>query len=234
MSGRAGKGRPACIYDGAVTGSLELAVDGVLLDMDGTLVDSTVVVEQMWTEFALAHGVHPPDVIDFAHGRPSRDTITRYAPHAFDEWNQHFIDGEHTRFGEVIEVPGAAVFVNSLPRGQWALVTSALHMPARDRLRVIGIEPPDVVVAAEDVVHGKPHPEGYIAAASALGLDPARCVVFEDTDAGLTAGLAAGCSVVAVGEKPGSGLPIAGRIPDFSRVRAVVTADAIVISGIGS
>jgi sugar-phosphatase len=214
-----------------VTQPFELVVDGVLFDMDGTLVDSTVVVEQMWTEFAVAHGVHPPEVIDFAHGRPSRDTITRYAPHAFDEWNQRFIDGEHTRFSEVVEVPGAAVFVNSLPRGSWALVTSALHMPARDRLRVIGIEPPDVVVAAEDVVQGKPHPEGYLAAAAGLGLDPARCVVFEDTDAGLTAGLAAGCSVVAVGEKPGAGLELAGRIADFTSVTAKVTPHGIAISG---
>lgn len=199
--------------------------------MDGTLVDSTLVVEQMWTEFALAHGVHPPEVIDFAHGRPSRDTITRYAPHAFDEWNQRFIDGEHTRFGAVVEVPGAAAFANSLPRGTWALVTSALHMPARERLRVTGIEPPEVVIAAEDVVRGKPHPEGYLAAAAALGLNPARCVVFEDTDAGLTAGLEAGCAVVAVGDKAGTTLPIAARIADFTGVRALVTAAGIAISG---
>jgi sugar-phosphatase len=111
-------------------------------------------------------------------------------------------------------------------------VTSALHNPARERLRVIGIEPPDVVVAAEDVHHGKPHPEGYLAAAAALGLDPARCVVFEDTDAGLTAGLAAGCAVVAVGDKPGHGLAIAGRVADFIGVRASATPDGIVISGI--
>jgi sugar-phosphatase len=208
-------------------------VDGVLFDMDGTLVDSTVVVEQMWTEFALAHGAHPPEVIDFAHGRPSRDTITRFAPHAFHEWNERFIEGEHTRFGEVIEVPGAAAFVNSLPRGSWALVTSALHHPARERLRVIGIEPPDVVVAAEDVTRGKPDPEGYLAAAAALGLDPTRCVVFEDTDAGLAAGSAAGCDIVAMGDKPGQGLRLAGRIADFSGVGARVLADGrIAISGL--
>lgn len=201
--------------------------------MDGTLVDSTVIVEQMWTEFANAHGAHASEVIEFAHGRPSRDTIARFAPHAFDEWNERFIHGEHTRFAEVIEVPGAVAFATSLPRGRWALVTSALHTPARERLKVIGIEPPHVVVGAEDVVRGKPDPEGYLAAASALGLDPARCVVFEDTDAGLRAGLAAGCSVIAVGDVIAPALPIAARVADFLSVSARVLDDGrIAISGL--
>lgn len=211
----------------------QLVVGGVLFDMDGTLVDSTVVVEQMWTEFALEVGAPVDEVVEFAHGRPSRETIAKYAPDAFDAWNALFIEGEGTRFDDVVEIPGAAAFANSLPRGTWALVTSALHHPARARLDVIGVEPPDVVVGAEDVLRGKPDPEGYRKAAAALGLDPARCVVFEDADAGITAGLAAGCTVIAVGDLAGHDLPIAGRIPDFTAVRAAVTPEGIGIWGIG-
>ena len=57
--------------------------------MDGTLVDSTAMVETMWTEFAIANGVDAATVIDFAHGRPSRDTIARFAADSsrIDEWN---------------------------------------------------------------------------------------------------------------------------------------------------
>lgn len=207
-------------------------VDGVLFDMDGTLVDSTVVVEQMWTEFAHEVGVDAAEVVEFAHGRPSRETIAKYAPDAQDEWNARFTEGEATRFDDVVEIPGAAAFANSLPRGRWALVTSALHHPARARLKAIGIEPPEVVIGAEDVERGKPDPEGYRKAAALLGLDPARCVVFEDTDAGMTAGLEAGCVVIAMGDREGHELPVAGRIPDMTHIRAKVAADGILICGV--
>lgn len=202
--------------------------------MDGTLVDSAEVVEAMWTEFAQIHGHDASEVIEFAHGRPSRDTIGRYAPHAIDEWVERTTHSERTRFTAVREIPGAAAFVNSLPRGRWALVTSALHQPARERLRVIGIEPPEIVVSAEDVSVGKPDPEGYLAAASALGFAPHECVVFEDVDAGIRAGLAAGCTVVAVGPTGGLGEPVAGRITDFSNLTAQVTDAGILIRGIGA
>lgn len=54
------------------------------------------------------------------------------------------------------------------------------------------------MVCAEDVMTGKPSPEGYIKAALALGLEPGECVVFEDASAGIKAGLASGASVIAV------------------------------------
>lgn len=198
-----------------------LYVQAILFDMDGTLVDSTAEVEAMWTEFAHANGVDPATVIEFAHGRPSRDTIATFAPDAIERWEAYIHDGEHTRFLTVRSIPGAVEVVNSLRPGSWALVTSALHHPARQRLRVIGIEPPEVVIGAEDVAAGKPHPEGYLAAASALGVAPQDCVVFEDTDAGVRAGLAAGCTVVVVGEAETPATAGLHRVRDFARVSAV-------------
>jgi pseudouridine-5'-monophosphatase len=53
-------------------------------------------------------------------------------------------------------------------------------------------------VTAEDVVHGKPAPTVFLAAADALGVPAAECIVFEDAQSGVAAGLAAGCAVVAV------------------------------------
>ena len=206
--------------DNSATPTAELVVSGILFDMDGTLIDSTQVVEQLWTEFAVAVGARPEEVIAFAHGRPSRSTVATFAPADEELWNAWVTEAEHSRFGGVVEVPGAAAFVNSLPRGLWAVVTSALHVPAAQRVAAIGIEPPDVLVGAEDVSAGKPDPEGYLAAASALGLDAGECVVFEDTDAGVRAGLAAGCAVVVVGDTASdatAGLP---RIRDFAAASA--------------
>ena len=54
------------------------------------------------------------------------------------------------------------------------------------------------VVAGDEVTHGKPHPEAYLTAAAHLGVDPADCVVIEDSPTGAAAGLAAGASVVSV------------------------------------
>jgi sugar-phosphatase len=61
-----------------------------------------------------------------------------------------------------------------------------------------GLPLPAVQVYGEDVAEGKPSPEGYLAAAARLGLDPARCLVVEDAPSGVAAGRAAGCTVVAV------------------------------------
>jgi sugar-phosphatase len=162
--------------------------------------------------------VNPADVIEFAHGRPSRDTVARFAaePARVKEWDHWIHTAEGERFTEVTTIPGAIDTVRALPSGLWAVVTSAIHDPAVDRLAQNGFPTPAVLIGADDVRRGKPHPEGYLAAASALGVDASDCVVFEDTSAGIEAGLAAGCTVVAIGDVEATG--IAGRLSDFTSV----------------
>jgi len=200
----------------------------MLFDMDGTLVDSTAVVEQIWGEFSAANGVDAAHVIDFAHGRPSRDTITRFAadPSQIDEWNITFSRWEDERFDDVIEIPGARALVAAVPPGRWAVVTSALSQPARRRLAAGGFPEPAVLIGADDVREGKPAPEGYRAAARALGVDPAECLVFEDTQAGLDAGRAAGCAVIGVGEATNASV----RVADLTAVRLVVDGDRLLVT----
>ncbi|MGM3151148.1 HAD-IA family hydrolase, partial [Escherichia coli] len=79
-----------------------------------------------------------------------------------------------------------------MPPDSWALVTSAGRMLAENRMKAANLPLPIVMVCAEDVMTGKPSPEGYIKAALALGLEPGECVVFEDASAGIKAGLASG------------------------------------------
>ncbi|MFN3866493.1 MAG: HAD-IA family hydrolase [Demequina sp.] len=209
----------------------ELTVTAVLCDMDGTLVDSNALVDGMWNEFADAHGFDATEVKAFAHGRPSRATVARYLD---DEGEiQHWIERIHTmetsRFDGVVEIPGAAQFIRALPQGRWALVTSALAEPARGRLTAVGIDLPDVLIGADDVEHGKPDPEGYARAARLLGTDPGNCVVFEDTDAGIQAGQAAGCAVVVVGDNRSevtTGLP---RVDDMTQVSVRLNGERIVL-----
>jgi sugar-phosphatase len=78
------------------------------------------------------------------------------------------------------------------------VVTSGVRAVAEHRLRHVGLPVPPVLVCADEVVHGKPHPEGYLTAAARLGVSPVACLVVEDAPAGLAAAHAAGMRALAV------------------------------------
>jgi sugar-phosphatase len=102
-------------------------------------------------------------------------------------------------------------------------VTSAPRELAIARMSLAGFDLPDVVVTAEDVERGKPDPSCYLLAAERLGVSPADAVVFEDAEAGLRAGLAAGMRCVVVGDLQGDvtrGLP---RVSDYARLATSTT-----------
>ncbi|MCR6713201.1 MAG: HAD-IA family hydrolase [Demequina sp.] len=207
-----------------------LMAAAVLFDMDGTLVDSTAMVEAVWTEFAAANSVDASQVIDFAHGRPSRDTVAKFAadPARVDEWLEWIHTAEGERFTEVTTIPGALDFVRSLPADRWAVVTSAIHEPALERLAQNGFPVPPVLIGADDVRHGKPHPEGFARAALELGFEPADCVVFEDTPAGAEAARRAGAPVVVVGQADVG--RVAARIGDFTQARVELAGEELAIT----
>jgi sugar-phosphatase len=76
---------------------------------------------------------------------------------------------------------------------------------------------PAVTVTSNEVTHGKPHPEGYLAAFARLGVDPPRGAIFEDSDGGLVAAMATGATVIRVGSlEPGPGQ--AGAVEDLRGV----------------
>lgn len=99
--------------------------------------------------------------------------------------------------GGVLALPGTLDLLAALPPERWAVVTSATRRLAEARLAEVGISP-KTLIAADDITRGKPDPEPFLLAARVLGVDPARCVVFEDAPAGLTAGRAAGMTTVAL------------------------------------
>jgi sugar-phosphatase len=78
-------------------------------------------------------------------------------------------------------------------------------------------------VTAEDVSASKPDPEGFIRGAGLLGIDPADCIVFEDSGAGIQAGLAAGMRVVGVGKHAAAHNPTV-LVTDLSQVAVAPTA----------
>jgi HAD superfamily hydrolase (TIGR01509 family) len=178
-------------------------VGAVLLDMDGTLVDSDAAVERAWRTWSLAHGLEPAGVLAIAHGSPSDRTVRRVLPTLDDAAvaaaAQRQLDLQYDDLSDVVAALGADVLLAALDRLAlpWAVVTSADVRLAKARLGAAGIHPP-LLVTVEDVRVGKPDPEGYLQAAARLGVDPRACLVVEDSETGLAAGRAAGMRTAAL------------------------------------
>lgn len=171
-----------------------------LFDMDGTVLNSIAAAERIWAAWALRHGVDVDSFLPTIHGVRAIDTINRLALPGVDaEAEAAFItEAEIEDVEGIIEVPGAASFLKSLPANQWAIVTSAPKALALRRMAAAGIAQPLVMVTAEDVSAGKPDPAGYRLAAERLGVEPADCLIFEDATVGILAAEAAGADLIVV------------------------------------
>ena len=176
----------------------------VLLDMDGTLVNSDDAVEAAWAAWARANGVEAADVLAVCHGSDVATTVRRFLPGIGEaELAEHVaahLERECADTDGVRSAPGAPELIawmdgRSLP---WAVVTNAHPRLARARLGAAGLDPP-VVVSRDDVERGKPHPDGYLLGARRLGVEPRCAAAVEDSAPGLAAARAAGTVVVAVG-----------------------------------
>jgi mannitol-1-/sugar-/sorbitol-6-phosphatase len=205
-----------------------LTARGLLLDMDGTLVDSDAVVERVWTEWALAKGVDPAEVLRIAHGRQGHLTMADVFPDRPAEINhaenEALLARETRELEGIVPVAGAHAFMDALAGVPHALVTSADVGLATARMRAAGVRMPDACVTAERVSASKPDPEGFLKGAAELGLPPEECVAFEDSGAGIAAARAAGMRVVGVGPRAAAHRPTA-HVLDLTRVTAEPLAD---------
>jgi len=177
----------------------EFYCDAVLLDMDGTLVDSTECVVRHWRIWSERHHLDLDRVLEFSHGRPTLETMKLVAPHLASVEEARRLEAAETADQDGIKpVRGALPFVEALPVDHWAVVTSAPMRMAEERLRRAGISASPALVSSDDVQKGKPDPEPYLRAAGLLRVAPQRCLVFEDAPAGIESARAAGMEVVGV------------------------------------
>jgi len=171
----------------------------ILFDLDGVLVDSTGAVDREWRAWAQRKGVDGDAVMAIAHGVRTLEVIQRVAPHLDAEQEVRELESREADHQEGVRVmPGAAELVHSIPEGRWGVVTSGTRLLASARLRFCGLPVPKVLVTADDVVHGKPHPEPYLKGAERLGFEPADCLVIEDAPAGIQAARAGGMKVIGI------------------------------------
>ncbi len=205
-----------------------LLARAVLLDADGTLVDSWDAVHRSYVIWSAEHGVDADHAISLSHGRRSADSIAELvaadrAPRATERLDEI----ELVELSGIVPVPGALALLETLSRlgVPHAVVTSGSLALVTARSGAAGLTLPAVVVTADDVSTGKPDPTCYLHAAGLLGIDPAECVVVEDAASGVIAGVAAGATVlgVATAQSPDE-LTAAGAVAvvgDLTQVRVV-------------
>jgi sugar-phosphatase len=209
-----------------------LTARALLLDMDGTLVNSDAVVERVWRAWAAEHGLDGDAVIKVVHGRQGYATMALLLPDRPVEQNYadnlRLLEQEVTDTEGVVPIAGAPAFLASLRKLPHALVTSATETLARVRMGAAALPLPEVMVTAEWVSASKPDPEGFLKGAAELGFEPADCVVFEDSEAGIAAGRAAGMRVVGVGSRAAAHAPTA-QVQSLEQVRVEATADGSLV-----
>ncbi|MFF9566271.1 HAD-IA family hydrolase [Streptomyces sp. NPDC014685] len=205
-----------------------LTARALLLDMDGTLVNSDAVVERCWRRWALREGLDPEAVLKVVHGRQGYATMAVLLPDRPMEQNhadnRAMLAEETADTDGVVPVGGAPAFMDAIAALPHALVTSADAALARTRMNAAGLRIPAVRVTAENVGASKPDPEGFLKGAAELGFAPADCVVLEDSEAGIAAGRAAGMRVVGVGPRAAALAPDA-HVEDLTRIRVEAAAD---------
>src|SRR6266852_2934001 len=175
---------------------------GLLLDMDGVLVDSTPAVARVWSRWAAKFGFDADSIVLSAHGRPSLSTIRELLPHATAEFhnaeNEWMEREEIADVADVIALPGSKELLGAVPDSLHAVVTSASRALAEVRLAAAGLLPlVRQMITSSDITRGKPDPEPYQKGAAKLGIAAQDCVVIEDAPSGGRAGKAAGTRVLA-------------------------------------
>lgn len=190
-----------------MTGGVAGPWDAVFFDMDGTLIDSEPLAETLVSELLAAHDLPAPGFpLSRFHGQTweavAATLVELYPALAGLPLADRFEREFHALLGRELPpaIPGArealaaaagrctVAIVSSSPRATIELVASRLGLSGHCRF----------VVGAEDVTHSKPHPECYLLAARRAQVAPARCLVFEDSQAGLRAARGAGMSAIAV------------------------------------
>ncbi|MES1257866.1 MAG: beta-phosphoglucomutase family hydrolase [Acidobacteriota bacterium] len=211
-------------------------IRALLFDMDGVIVDSNPLHRITWAEYNRRHGIETTDAMQQRmYGKRNDEIVSDFFGDALspEEVFRHGAAKEalyremlRPRLGGAL-VPGVREFLERHRDLPAAVATNAEPANVDFVLDEAGLRRYfRAAVDGHQVENPKPHPDVYLRAAAELGVAPPYCVVFEDSETGVKAGLAAGMRVVGVGTTheylPGVSL----MIPDFldSRLEAWMTA----------
>ncbi|MGC9450855.1 MAG: HAD family hydrolase [Oceanipulchritudo sp.] len=204
-----------------------------IFDWDGVVVDSSAAHKESWERLAAERDLPlPENHFERSFGKKNQLIIPEIYGWSEDlDEIEQLGNRKEALYREILvstglePLPGALrLFAELKAAGiPMAVGTSTPHLNIETVLPMIGASGFfGAVIAAEDVARGKPDPEVFLKAASALGADPADCVVFEDTLHGIEAALAGGMKAVALTtshpESHFASSPPHAVVPDLSEV----------------
>ena len=184
-----------------------MTIDAVAFDLDGVLIDSEQVWDEVRREYVPEHG-----------GRWREDATRAMMGMSSLEWSRYLaeelgVDESPERISEEVAARVAAIYRERLPllpgareavervaaRWRLALATSSNREVIELVLEVAGLGPYfEATVSSEEVGRGKPAPDVYLEAARRLSVEPERCIAIEDSHNGIRSAAAAGMRVIAI------------------------------------
>lgn len=198
--------------------------DAVLFDCDGVLVDSEPLTNGVLRDMLDEMGwrMTPEECMRQFVGKAVRDERAAIEHHTgrplTEDWMAAFYARRNVALEQhLVAIAGAVdavAAVHARLQGRIACASGADRFKVEMQLAKVGLMPyfEGRVFSGHEMPRSKPAPDVYLAAAVALGIDPARCLVVEDTVTGVTAGVAAGAKVVGYSPSPiGHGSPEALR-----------------------
>jgi sugar-phosphatase len=208
----------------------------LLLDLDGTLVDSSRGVQQSWRSITREWGLSFEAVAEFIHGVPAREAVDQAYPELPSAVRADLAEqvqaAQAAPTTAVTWMPGARDFVGRIPVDRWAVVTSGDRRLANANMAKAGVPTPLVLVTADDVAQGKPLPDPFVLAARALRVpEPSMCVAVEDSPAGIESAKAAGMRVLAVATTADAVRLSAANwvVPNLLAVRVASIPDGLIV-----
>lgn len=178
---------------------LTLKCAGIVFDLDGVLVDSSTIVERHWRRWAALHSIDLDAILSISTGKRNLEVMREVAPHLDVEREAAAMDAEEALDLDGLKrYPGSLELISSLPPNRWAIATSGARDTAAARLTAVGLPIPDVLVTADDVENGKPHPEPYTRAAILMGIPAIDCVAIEDAPSGIASATTAGMTAIGI------------------------------------
>ena len=173
--------------------------DAIIFDLDGVIVDTRTVVEKVWFEWAVVNEINWEDVKNNIHGKRTVEIIRQFAPELNEESVVKIIEDKQAEdIDNIFVVEGALECLKIIKDCKWAIVTSNTRTAALKKIGAGQFTVPDVLITGDDVINGKPSPDGYLMAAARLEVEPENCLVVEDSPAGVKAGKNAGMFVAGV------------------------------------
>ena len=180
--------------------------EAFIFDVDGTIADTMPLHFEAWQSALGDWAPHFPEDVFYSLGGTKTDRVAEIVR---ERAQADFVvaDVVHnketyfmSRLGNAIPIqPVIDIIEEWHGKIPMAVASGGFRHVVRETLSGLGLlDHFQTIVAAEDVVHGKPNPEPFLKAAALLGVDPTKCLVFEDSPTGIAAAVAAGMQWVEI------------------------------------